>query len=89
MFDNPVGYLTVLAVSRLTAAKRAFFSGNCSETVVYEKLYSFGVIIFGSSVNIVETAKKVVRWGYGNTRNDLEIIHRHHRCTSPVGNNPR
>jgi 23S rRNA pseudouridine1911/1915/1917 synthase len=38
LFDNPVGYLTVLAVSRLTAAKRAFFSGNCSETEVSEQL---------------------------------------------------
>jgi hypothetical protein len=39
LFGNPIGFLTVFAVSRLEAAKHVFLSGCCSEIEVSEQLY--------------------------------------------------
>jgi hypothetical protein len=38
LFDNPVGCLSSLAISRLTAAKLRYFNESCSITEVIEQL---------------------------------------------------
>jgi hypothetical protein len=39
LFDNPVGYLTSLAISHLWVCEIAIFSGSCSETEVSKQFY--------------------------------------------------